>query len=232
MCLSNPEKPEMRPVILSAGLALATALAPISARAEMELSLYTGWQTLPHSRISGDLPGGLGPYNELVGWEGRSFEMPPYYGARATWWRNGGVWGYGLEYTHTKAYMPDSVEQKLGFSRFELSDGHNVATLNVMRRFPEQWGNITPYVGGGLGLAFPHVDADHPAGNSDTYGFQVTGPAMRLTAGASFPINDRFSVFGEYQFTYSTNEGELDNGGSFNTDIKTNAINVGISLNF
>jgi lipid A oxidase len=222
----------MRKLIPSIGLGLCLGAAALPAAAEMEYSFYIGWQTLPHSRISGDLPGGLGSYNELVGWEGRSFEMPPYYGARATWWRNGGDWGYGLEYTHTKAYMPDSVKQTLGFSRFELSDGHNVATVNVMRRFPDRWGAITPYVGGGLGVAFPHVDADHPAGASDTYGFQVTGPAVRLTAGASYPLSDRLSVFGEYQFTYSTNEGELDNGGTFKTDIKTNAINIGLSLNF
>jgi lipid A oxidase len=226
------EKILMRNLILSAWLAASSLLAPMSASAEMEYSLYTGWQTLPHSRISGDLPGGLGSYNELVGWEGRSFEMPPYYGARATWWHGGGDWGFGFEYTHTKAYMPDGIERRLGFSRFELSDGHNVATFNIVRRFPDRWEGLTPYVGGGLGLAFPHVDAEHPAGASDTYGFQMTGPAMRLTAGASFPISDRVSVFGEYQFTYSTNQGELDNDGTFSTDIKTNAINVGLSLKF
>ncbi|MBS0124722.1 outer membrane protein [Thetidibacter halocola] len=219
----------MRSLILATALSTAAALP---AAAEMEVSIYMGWQTLPHSRISGDLPGGLGPYNELVGWEGKSFSMPPYYGARATWWRGGGDWGYGIEYTHTKAYMPDDVQNRLGFSRFELSDGHNIATVNLMRRFPDQWGGLTPYVGGGVGVAFPHVDATNTAANSRTYGFQLTGPAMRLTAGASYPLTDRLSVFGEYQFTYSWNEGDLDNGGSFSTDIKTNALNIGLSLNF
>jgi lipid A oxidase len=219
----------MRNLILSTAL-LGALAAP--AAAEVELSIYTGWQTLPHSRIKGDLPGGLGSYNALVGWEGNSFSMPPYYGARATWWRNGGVWGYGVEYTHTKAYMPSATQATLGFSDFEFSDGHNVATVNVMRRFPDKWEKITPYVGGGIGLAFPHVDATHVAGGSRTYGFQVTGPAVRVTAGASYALNDRYSIFGEYQFTYSSNEGDLDNGGTFKTDIKTNAINIGLSLNF
>ena len=220
----------MRKLILSTALVGAMA-AP--AAAEVELSIYTGWQTLPHSRISGNLPGALGGYNALVGWEGKSFSMPPYYGARATWWRGGGDWGYGIEYTHTKAYMPDATATALGFSRFEFSDGHNVATINVMRRWSDKWGDkLTPYVGAGLGLAFPHVDAIHPAGGSRTYGFQVSGPAMRLTAGTSYKLNDRFSLFGEYQFTYSTNEGDLDNGGTFKTDIKTNAINIGVSYSF
>ena len=217
----------MKRVILGASLAVAMA-APVAA--ETELSIYTGWQTLPHSRISGELPNGGGSYDELVGWKGKSFQMPPYYGARAMWWQPSGL-GFGVEYTHTKAYAPDDTKDDLGFSRLEFTDGHNVLTANVAKRWDQQWGNVTPYVGGGLGIAFPHVDAKHDSG-SRTYGFQVTGTAVRLTAGASLPINDRYSVFGEYQFTYSTNEGDFDDGGSFDTDIKTNALNVGVSLSF
>lgn len=217
----------MRNLILSATAALVLGTP---AAAEMELSFYTGWQTLPHSRLSGKLPNGAGNYDELVGWDGKSFQMPPYYGARVTWWRSETL-GFGLEYTHTKAYAPDSVQNKLGFSRLEFSDGHNVLTANVMKRWPEQWRTVTPYIGGGVGIAFPHVDADHVTG-SRTYGFQVTGAAVRLLAGASVPISERFSLFGEYQFTYSSNEGEFEDGGTFKTDIKTNALNFGISFNF
>ncbi len=217
----------MRHLVLSTVMMIGLAA---SAAAETELSFYTGWQTLPHSRISGDLPGGGGSYDALIGWDGNSFEMPPYYGARATWWRSPTL-GFGVEYTHAKAYAPSNEIAALGFSKLEFTDGHNLLTANVMRRWPEQWGGMTPYVGGGLGIAFPHVDAEHSSG-SDTYGFQVTGPAARLTAGATYPINDRFSIFGEYQFTYSVNEGEFEGGGTFETDIKTNALNVGISLNF
>jgi lipid A oxidase len=207
---------------------ILSAAAP--AMAETEISLYTGWQTLPHSRISGELPNNGGSYDELVGWEGRPFTLPPYYGARATWWTNESL-GFGVEYTHTKAYAPDETTSALGFDRLEFSDGHNVLTANVMRRWQDQWGSMTPYVGAGVGIAFPHVDATHQSG-SRTYGFQVTGPAMRLTAGTSYAINDRYSIFGEYQFTYSVNEGDFDEGGTFKTDIKTNALNVGSSLNF
>ncbi|MFW2588694.1 outer membrane protein [Sagittula sp. SSi028] len=217
----------MKNVILGAAIVAGLTTA---AAAETELSFYTGWQTLPHSRISGELPNGGGDYDELVGWKGDSFAAPPYYGARAMWWQPSGL-GFGVEYTHTKAYADDDTLDTLGFSQLEFTDGHNVLTANVHKRWEDRWGNITPYVGGGLGIAFPHVDADHESG-SNTYGFQVTGPAVRLTAGASMPINDRFSVFGEYQFTYSTNEGDFEDGGSFDTDIKTNALNIGVSLNF
>ncbi len=212
-------------------LSVLAMTAAVPAAAEFELSVYTGYQTSPHSRIDGDYPNGVGgSYDALIGWEGRSFEMPPYYGLRGTWWRNDRL-GFGLEFTHTKVYAPDDERNALGFSSLELTDGLNIVTVNVMNRWPERWGSITPYVGGGVGVAVPHVDIEHVSG-ANTYEFQLTGPAARLTAGLSYPINDRFSVFGEYQFTYSSNEAELADGGSFNSNIITNALNLGLSLNF
>jgi lipid A oxidase len=211
-------------------LATCAALLAVPAAAEFELSFYTGWQTSPHSRISGDYPDAVGgSYDELIGWEGRSFEMPPYYGLRGTWWRGESL-GFGLEFTHTKVYAPDD-ERPAGFTSMELTDGLNIVTVNVLNRWPDQWGTVTPYVGGGIGVAIPHVDIEHVSG-SDTYEFQLTGPAARLTAGVSYPISERVSVFGEYQFTYSSNTGDLEGGGTFETDIITNALNVGLSLNF
>ncbi|MBV2359993.1 outer membrane beta-barrel protein [Thalassococcus sp. CAU 1522] len=220
----------MKPTILALIAAACLPLAALPAAAEMEVSVYTGWQTAPHSRVSGDYPGG-GSYDALIGWEGRSFEMPPYYGLRGTWWRTETL-GFGLEFTHAKVYAPDDEKDGLGFSDLEFTDGLNIITVNVLRRWPEQWGRATPYVGGGLGAAIPHVDVDYPATGSETYEFQLTGPAARLMAGVSYPINDRFSIFGEYQFTYSRNDADLDGGGSLSTDIVTNAVNVGLSLNF
>jgi lipid A oxidase len=229
MHISRKTRPEYRPMRhLILATALTAALAAPAA-AEMELSFYSGWQTAPHSRAKGDYPGGGGDYNALLGWEGNSFELPIYYGLRGTWWQSETL-GFGLEFTHTKAYADDGDRDDLGFSRLEFTDGHNIITANVLRRWPGQWGAATPYVGGGLGLAVPHVDVEHPGGR--TYGYQVTGPAARAIAGVSYPINERFSVFGEYQFTYSWNDVDLDGGGSMETDIKTNALNVGLSLNF
>ena len=53
-----------------------------------------------------------------------------------------------------------------------------------------------------------------------------------MIAGAKYDLNERFAVFGEYQFVYSSNDADLDGGGSLKSDIKTNAINVGLSLKF
>ena len=219
----------MRSLILTT--ALACALAP-PATADTELSFYTGWQTAPHSRVDGDYPGNAGSFDALMGWEARSFEMPPYYGVRGTWWRGGGDLGYALEFTHTKVYADEDDRSALGFSAMELTDGHNILTFNVMKRWQDRWGVATPYVGAGIGIAFPHVDVAHPATGSKTFGYQLTGPAARLLAGVRYPIGERYAVFGEYQFTYSSNAADLDGGGTLNTDIKTNAINIGLSLNF
>lgn len=209
---------------ISAALLLAGPAA-----AEFELSLYSGWQTAPHSRAEGDYPGG-GTYDALFGWEGRSFELPLYYGLRGTWWVND-RFGWGLEGTHAKVYAPDDERAAAGFDRFELTDGHNIFTVNALRRWPNQWKGLTPYVGGGLGFAMPHVDVE-PAGGPRTYGFQVTGPAVRLFAGASMDLSERWALFGEYQFTWSDNSADLDGGGTLETRIVTNALNFGVSYRF
>ncbi|MWD29612.1 outer membrane beta-barrel protein [Aquicoccus sp. SCR17] len=218
----------MLKAIVSSAL-LGAALFATPAAAEFALDVYTGYQTSPHSRVSGDHPDG-GTYDALIGWEGRSFEMPPYYGLRGTWWRDDTL-GYALEYTHAKVYAPDGEKAAIGFDRMELTDGLNLLTFNVMRRWPNQWGKLTPYVGGGLGVAFPHVDVTS-AGGERTFGYQLTGPAARLIAGASYEISDRFSVFGEYQFTASQNNADLEGGGSMETRIFTNALNVGVGFSF
>ena len=210
--------------------AAVSALMATPVVAETEISVYTGWQTSPHSRISGDFPGTGAEYDALIGWDGKSFEMPPYYGVRGTWWRSENL-GFGIEFTHAKVYAPDSERNALGFDRLEFTDGLNIITANAMYRWPDQWGAITPYVGGGLGIAVPHVDVETASGFK-TFGYQYTGPAARLTAGISYDLNDRYAVFGEYQFTYSSNAADLDGDGSLRTNIITNAVNLGLSLKF
>ena len=56
------------------------------AQAEATFSLYGGHNSSPHSRVEYDLNLGAGPQNVTVGFDGKSFEMPPYYGVRGTWW--------------------------------------------------------------------------------------------------------------------------------------------------
>ena len=207
--------------------AAMTVVIPAAAQAEVELSFYGGVQSAPHSDVFVD--GNLAyPSKTRVQWEGRSFDPPPYYGIRATYWASD-TFGYGLDFTHTKVYSSDESRDGTPFTTLEFTDGLNTLTANAYRRFQPVAG-ATPYVGAGVGLAIPHVEVSN--GTDSTTGYQVTGPAATVLAGVSYPISERLDVFGEYKFTYSQNEADLDSGGTLSTDIITNAVNVGVSFNF
>jgi lipid A oxidase len=192
------------------------------AQAEVELSFYTGTQSSPHSIIDDSVLG-----EGRVRWLGKSFEAPPYYGIRATWWTSD-KWGFGLEANHAKVYAENKVA--LGYDTLEFTDGLNLITANVFRRFPNE-GRFTPYVGGGLGIAVPHVEIER-VGESKTFEYQLTGPALILVAGASYEINDKWSIFAEYKGSYSRNKAKVDAGGTLTTNIVTNALNLGVSYSF
>ena len=194
----------------------------------IEVSIYGGLQSSPHSRITGKHSTSGAQYSELVGWEGKSFDAPIYYGIRTTFWRSDKL-SYGAEFTHTKAYAPNKALQSAGFDRLEFTDGHNIITLNINRRW--ELGEFNTYSLVGLGIAIPHVDA-LPSGGLHTFEYQYSGPAVRGAGGLSRKLNEKFSIFTEYQFTASDNKVSLRNGGSLNTKLLTNAINVGVSYNF
>ena len=213
----------------AAAFALILAM-PAVAAAETEISVYTGYQTAPHSGVEGEDPGGIGAFDFTAGWDGNSFEAPPYYGLRGTWWRDE-VNGFALEFTHAKVYADDETLAENDLDHFEFTDGLNLITVNYMRRFPAAGGpRLTPYVGAGVGVAVPYVEFETAGG--ETYEYQLTGPAATVIAGASYELNADWSVFGEYKGSYSSNEADLDNGGSLETDIITNAVNLGVSFRF
>lgn len=210
-------------------LAAAAMIVPHLALAEVELSFYGGWQSAPHSDVSIRGDSVLGDDDFTAGWEGRPFEAPPYYGLRATWWPSG-TFGFGVDINHAKVYADAETLAAAGLDRLEFSDGLNILTVNAYRRWEDAFGSLTPYVGGGVGIAFPHVEVVDPG--TRTWGYQVTGPAVAWMAGVSYPLGDRWSVFGEYKGTYSRNTADLDTGGTLETDIITNALNLGVSFSF
>lgn len=212
-------------------LAFATALASTQAQAESELSFYTGYQIAPHSIVRGTDPGGVGNFSFQATWEGRPFEMPPYYGFRYTYWTERNL-GFGIEFNHAKVYADNATLAASGFTRLEFTDGLNIVTANAWKRWPGALlnGNLTPYVGAGVGLSVPHVDVQSAGGT--TFEYQVTGPAAMIAAGVKYDINERWGVFGEYKGTYSQNKADLTNGGTLETNVMTNALNVGIAFSF
>jgi lipid A oxidase len=221
-------RPTVTKSLLGTAFAVLNLLAaPVAA--ETDLAFYLGGQSLPHSVVTGSDPGNDPDLDFTAAWEGRSFEAPVYYGLRVTQWRSDTI-GWGAEFTHSKAYSDDDTRADQGFDRLELTDGVNIFTINAYRRWPNQMGALTPYVGGGLGFAVPHVEVESDGGS--TIGYQVTGAAMRWTAGATYSINKTWGVFGEYQGTFSQHDMQLDNGGSLETSLVTNALNIGVSFTF
>ncbi|WP_373634978.1 outer membrane protein [Yoonia sp. SS1-5] len=201
---------------------------PAAATAEVELSFYGGLQSAQPSDVSIRNDDEIADDDLSIDWEGRSTTAPPYYGLRATKWQSP-TFGYGLDFAHNKVYPKDD-ELPAGYDVLEFTDGLNTLTVNAYRRWNAAFGEVSPYVGGGVGLSVPHVEVTN--GDSETFGYQLTGPAATWIAGASVPINDQWSVFGEYKGTYSANTADLDTGGTLETDIVTNAVNLGVSFNF
>lgn len=210
----------------TSAVALAVALP---AAAEIELSFYTGFQEAAHSRVRGTDPTAAGDFNFLSTWEGRSFEMPPYYGLRGTWWQSERL-GFGLEFTHSKVYASDGTLARNGLETLEFTDGINVLTANVMYRIPNQ-SAFTPYVGAGLGFNMPHVEFK-AVGGAETFEYQIGGPSAALSAGVSYKLNETWALFGEWRGIYSKIDVDLDGGGSLKTNVITNSVNIGLSYTF
>ena len=209
--------------------AIASCIAFIvlatSAFAQVELSFYSGAQTAAPSDVTIRQTGTL-PDVFSQDWAGRSLQFPLYYGLRATSWRSE-RFGFGVDYTRNKIY-PTSLPD--GVSVLEMTDGLNTLTVNAYHRWENMIDGVNPYVGGGIGIAIPHIAVE--TADQKTAGYQLTGAAATWIAGATVPINEQWSVFGEYKGTYTANTADLNSGGTLETDVFTNALNVGVSFNF
>lgn len=188
-------------------LSLAAMIAlffPADARAEVDVQVYTGWQTAPHSNVSGNDPLGTGAFDFTAGWDGDSFAAPPHYGIRAIWWRND-LWGYDVDFNHTKVYADAETlgagGTSGGFEVLEFTDGLNALTFGVVRRWPDQWGDITPYAGFSVGVALPHVEVKTTSAAPETSGYQLGGPAAAWRVGGYMPLSETQGLFAEYKGT-------------------------------
>ena len=88
----------------------------------------------------------------------------------------------------------------------EFTDGLNEMFFGGQYRWIlERW---TPYVGFGVGFAFPHVEvrrASEPANPIPTTIRSMASPVEGLV-GLEYHFGPRFSVFGDYKLSFSTNE--------------------------
>ncbi|MEE2774098.1 MAG: lipid A oxidase [Pseudomonadota bacterium] len=203
------------------------------ASAEKIIEFYGGFQTSPHSVVDGEFP----VASEIIekrrfnaGWKGKSFVMPPYYGLRFTSWRKNVGWG--LDFTHSKAYLEEKTKAEVGFELLEFTDGLNNLTFHRQEKYYQaQWGSEL-YYGLGLGVIVPHVEVQVESFSPKTYEYQFGGPSVAFNSGVMAPWGERKYIFSEYKFTASWLNVDLTGGGSMKTLLLTNALNVGLGFQF
>jgi len=217
------------------GLAFLS-LTAISVGGELELGLYGGMNESSHTY--GVLSNGSISQGDYFKWEGLSFEGPVYYGARLTYWPQSiANWGFGVDFTHAKAYADLTQLGGPGnYSRLEFTDGLNLLTANAFYKHDFDNG-LRAYVGAGAGVAIPHVeittDPSTVVGATETFEYQLAGPAFQAVLGGSYEFADNWRIFGEYKLSYAPIEAELSGGaGTFTTEFTSHHLLAGISYSF
>ena len=233
-------------------LALAGVLAIAGAKpalAESQLGFYGGWNGSFDSDIHLTQPGGTDLTLQDVPWDGDSFGPPPYWGIRGTYWFDANPnWGLMFDYHHAKVIadqgavvnvsgtrdgIPLGAKDRVGntFNIMEFTDGLNEAFLGGEYRWPhERW---TPYVGFGVGPAFPHVEVRrNVSGAPRTFEYQLDGVAVEGLVGVEYHIGPKVSLFGDYKLSFATNDADLNGGGSLESDVWTNHVTFGLSYRF
>lgn len=218
----------MRRNLVSGVLAAAVAaLAAIpTARAELEISAYTGYSESFSSDVT-VTEGGTSTTFRNVDWSEENFSAPIYYGVRAGWWFDPrSNWGVAVDFTHAKV-KADPPPPPL--RRLEFTHGYNLLTANALYRYRTDT-RLTPYLGLGAGVAILHVEVD--TGASRTFEYQVAGFAVQGLIGVDYRVWRGLSVFGEDKVSYSSNNADLTGGGTLETEIWTNHLVFGLRYRF
>lgn len=211
-------------------------LADASKDRQYELSVYTGYNWVPHASIdfSGAQAYGManGSYS-TEGWSTKPFSSPVYWGIRGTYWpAPSSTWGYSLDLNHSKIY---AKQMPAGLRHLEFSDGMNTLVFNVMHRYLGRhslWAS-EPYWGLGLGISYPHVEVISQADpNVKTFDYQYTGLVGQAMAGLRFPLGQNWQVFTEYRFQYIPMKADLDGGGSIEAKFLNHHLNLGVNYLF
>lgn len=193
--------------------------------AEDVATFYAGYQSSPHSTVSGTDSDG-NAFSFGAEWEGRPVsQMPPYYGLRYTRWYDDNT-GLSLDFTHSKVYASDATLKDSGFEILEFSDGLNTLTLGYMKRYPS---NYTPYWGVGAGITIPSVEIKTSSSAQGTKEFQLGGYGVQGLAGFEKAFNKKWKWFLEYKMNYTELDVKIKGGGNLKTNIVANQINLGIN---
>ena len=214
---------------------------------DMQFGVYGGGSLAHPSQIALKQPGGTDMSLEGVAWDSGARKMPPYHGFRGTWWsRNVPAAGAMVDLAYIKviadratpvsqsgtrdgAKVPTKEAPSKTFRRLEFTNGLNLLTWNGIVRLPAFLGRVRPYFGVGAGLSVPHVEVRRQGAKQRTFEFQVAGLAFHVFAGLEWRVRDRFSVFGEYKWSYASVDANLIDGGTLVTDIWINQFVAGAS---
>ncbi len=188
-------------------------LGAAPAAAEVELGFYGGLAGAP----AGDVTlGGDAALPDRDAGAGDAGGDGAQAGVRATWWANA---DFGVALDYSRFGEGGDAAEGLSFGTLDS------LTIGGVRRWEDAFASVSPYLGAGLGLAQAELEAD-----GDTV--DATGAAVSWVAGASVPIGENWSVFGEYEGTYADVEGDTEGGGTLGSETVTNSINLGVSFDF
>lgn len=211
-------------------------LADSTKERQYELSIYTGYNWVPHASIDFKGAEGYGVANgsySTGGWSTKPFSSPVYWGIRGTYWPSASSrWGYSLDLNHSKIY---AKQMPAGLKHLEFSDGMNTLVFNLMHRYLARhslWGS-EPYWGLGLGISYPHVEVISQADPEvKTFDYQYTGIVGQAMAGLRFPVGSHWQLFTEYRFQYIPMKADLDTGGSIEAKFLNHHLNLGVNYLF
>ncbi|MEH6452313.1 MAG: outer membrane beta-barrel protein [Psychromonas sp.] len=201
-----------------------------TATAEQSVSVYGGLQGAFSSNVSG-IDAHSEAFDFDATWEGNSFSAPIYYGFRYSNW----LWGdqaITVDFAHAKVYADSDTLNDNDFNVLEFTDGLNILTINWLARAEKEHFYVRPYWGAGLGVTLPHVEVQKTNSTAKTYGYQFGGYAVQAQIGAEKKIAKNWGLFVEYTLNYSINNVDLENNGELQTNLVTNALNLGINYSF
>jgi lipid A oxidase len=189
-----------------------------TAGAETMVAGYFGAPFTYRSDVRFDNPAAKTDFTlKRVGWDGKPFKHPIYYGVRIARWAPGNRSGVMVDFTHSKTITrpeeevdiqglidgaPAPARARIGamFKHLEFSHGHNMLTVNGLFRFASLAPRISPYAGVGLGISLPHTEVAMRGEANRTYEYQYAGPVGQALAGVEIRLGAA-SVFFEYKFS-------------------------------
>jgi len=235
-------------VFAALGALAAVAAGSSPAAAEFQIGVYGGISESFDSDVFLKQPGGTNLTFYDVPWDGKSFISPPYWGLRGIYWLDSQPsWGLMVDYNHAKVYADLGARVKVSGTRdggalngtdqlsntfdiLEFTDGLNEVYLGGMYRW--QHARWTPYAGFGVGLSVPHVEIKRNGSPIKTFEYQLAGVAVEGLVGLEYRITPRVSAFGDYKISFSTNDTDVNGGGTLDTDVWTNHFILGLSYRF